>query len=101
METVQLQCGSCNKLMAISTQHLGGQVRCPHCKAVVQAPPRPTQPAPAQPQPVEEPPAEFAATPLGEPRDVESIFSPAEPTDDLFDAGPQRPLVEMPVVELQ
>jgi phage FluMu protein Com len=95
METVQLQCGSCNKLMAISTQHLGVQVRCPHCKAVVQAPPRP--PAPS----AESPPPEIAAPPPVEPRDVESIFTPAEPSDDLFDAGPQRPLVEMPVVELQ
>src|SRR5437868_1195315 len=87
METVQLQCGSCNKIMAISTQHLGGQVRCPHCQAVVQTPPRP-QPAAVA---VDIPPL-----PPVEPREVESIFAPPEPTDDLFDGGPQRPLVEMP-----
>ncbi len=90
METVQLQCGSCNKLMAISTAHLGGQVRCPHCQAVVQAPPRPqvaNAPAPLEILP-----------PRVEAGEVESIFSPAEPSEDLFDRGPQRPLVEMPEV---
>jgi hypothetical protein len=92
METVQLQCGSCNKLMAISTQHLGGQVRCPHCQAVVQAPPRP-QPAAA---PAPAPPLDIMPPAQVETGEVESIFSPAEPSEDLFDAGPQRPLVEMP-----
>jgi phage FluMu protein Com len=43
METVQLQCGNCKKLMAIGVEHLGEQVQCPHCKSVVQTP------APAQP----------------------------------------------------
>jgi hypothetical protein len=91
METVQLQCGSCNKLMAISTQHLGGQVRCPHCQAVVQAPPAPTAPQP-QPQAAL---TEYMPPPV-EAREMESIFAPAEPSEDLFDAGPQRPLVELP-----
>src|ERR1700681_986253 len=85
METVQLQCGNCSKVMAISTEHLGGQVRCPHCLSVVQTPPRP-EPAPA---------AAEAAPPI-EIGEVESIFAPEPPRDDLFDEGPQRPLVEMP-----
>jgi phage FluMu protein Com len=84
METVQLQCGSCNKLMAISTQHLGSQVRCPHCQAVVQTP----QPAEASA------PLEIHA-PQVEAGEAESIFTPPAPSEDLFDA-PQGPLVEMP-----
>jgi hypothetical protein len=83
METVQLQCGGCGKLMAISTEHLGGQVRCPHCQTVVQTPPRPS---PAPP--------EIGSAAPGEVHD--SIFSPPEPSDDVFDAGPSRPFVEMP-----
>ena len=39
METVQLQCGSCMNMMAISAEHLGQQVQCPHCQAIVQTPP--------------------------------------------------------------
>src|ERR1700682_6198206 len=89
METVQLQCGNCGKVMAISTAHLGGQVRCPHCLTVVQAPPQPAA-APAPPE---------VLPPPVEPGEVESIFAPEEPSDDLFGGSPQRPLVEMP--ELQ
>ena len=46
METVQLKCGHCKKVMAIGVEHLGGQVRCPHCKGVVQTPPRSQDEAP-------------------------------------------------------
>src|SRR5262245_61075447 len=38
METVQLQCGHCKKVMGVSAAHLGQQVRCPHCSQVVQTP---------------------------------------------------------------
>ncbi len=89
METVQIQCGSCNKLMAISTAHLGGQVRCPHCQAVVQAPPRTPAAVSA--------PTEMLL-PRIEAREADSIFAPPEPTDDLFDAGPPpRSLLEKPI----
>src|SRR5262245_62170287 len=87
MATVQIQCGSCNKLMAIRTAHLGGQVRCPPCQAVGRA--APLTPAAAGA------PTEIIP-PRIEVREADSIFAPPEPTDDLFDAGPQRPLVEMP-----
>ena len=40
METVQMRCGNCNRMMAISVEHLGGQVHCPHCQAIVETPPR-------------------------------------------------------------
>jgi phage FluMu protein Com len=82
METVQLQCGSCHKLMAISVAHLGGQVQCPHCRAVVQAP------APATAGPAAAPPAHVL--------ERESIFTGPEASDDLFGGGPTEPLVEMP-----
>ncbi|MSQ93987.1 MAG: hypothetical protein EXR98_05455 [Gemmataceae bacterium] len=45
MEIVQLQCGNCQQLMAIGVEHLGGQVQCPHCQAVVQT--QAAAPAPA------------------------------------------------------
>src|SRR5260370_40980448 len=48
METLTFQCGHCNKLMAVGTEYLGRQVRCPHCQQVVIAP---TQPAPTSPLP--------------------------------------------------
>jgi len=37
MQTVQFQCGKCRGLMAVVIDHLGRQVRCPHCQAVVVA----------------------------------------------------------------
>jgi phage FluMu protein Com len=84
METVQLQCGSCQKLMAISVAHLGGQVQCPHCRAVVQTPAPAKAPVPS---------------PLSPPAHIverESIFSGPEASDDVFGGGPTLPLVEMP-----
>jgi DNA-directed RNA polymerase subunit RPC12/RpoP len=43
MQTVTFECGQCGNLMAVSTDYLGQQVRCPHCQQVVLAP----TPAPA------------------------------------------------------
>jgi hypothetical protein len=77
METVQLQCGNCKQVMGISVEHLGGQVQCPHCRSVVQTPPR-------------------ATTPNNEVQQRESIFGGAEPSDDLFGGGPKVQQVEMP-----
>jgi len=84
METVQIKCGSCNRVMAISVEHLGSQVHCPHCEAIVQAPPRPPSKAPE----------------IGGDNDngeTESIFAGPEVTDDIFNSGPSGPLVEMPL----
>jgi hypothetical protein len=75
METVQLQCGNCKQVMGISVEHLGGQVQCPHCRSVVQTPPR--------------------TAPNMEVQQRESIFGGAEPSDDLFGGGP-KVQVEMP-----
>lgn len=45
-DTVQLQCGQCKNVLAISVAHLGQQVQCPHCKAVLQTPAPSAPPAP-------------------------------------------------------
>src|SRR5262249_45950255 len=47
METVNFTCGHCGKLLAVSKQHLGQQVRCPHCQQGGVAPP--PQPGPPPP----------------------------------------------------
>jgi phage FluMu protein Com len=93
MRTVQLQCGNCQKLMAIAEAHLGGQVQCPHCQAVVQTP----KPAPAPvPEPPPAPAPTFAPVPSLEVPERDSIFGQPEQRDDLFDEAPASPLVEMP-----
>jgi len=88
METIQLQCGNCKNMMAISTEHLGAQVQCPHCQAVLQTPPKRATgvqaPAPEQPLPTFRNP------------DRESIFADPEPVDDLFGGPPTGARVELP-----
>src|SRR5947208_2817375 len=87
METVQLQCGHCKKVMAISVEYLGGQVQCPHCKGVVQTPARmPT--AAAAPPPAPAPDLEL--------QPHESIFAGAEASDAVLGETP-APQVEMPI----
>ncbi len=82
METVQLQCGQCKNVMAIGMEHLGGQVQCPHCRCVVQTPPRS---------------AFFAALQEAPSLDSggESIFSPMDATDIVF-GNKASPKVELP-----
>ncbi len=82
METVQLQCGQCKNVMAIGVEHLGGQVQCPHCRCVVQTPPR----------------SAFAAEVPEAPSvdsSGESIFSPQDATDIVF-GNKGMPKVELP-----
>jgi DNA-directed RNA polymerase subunit RPC12/RpoP len=91
MEPVQFQCGHCGKLMAVGAEHLGQQVRCPHCQQIVIAPP------PSSPPNVETPPRMVETTlhvpaPSG---DAEDIFSSTEVSDDLFGRS-EPPRVEMP-----
>ncbi|MFO0865472.1 MAG: hypothetical protein U0744_12615 [Gemmataceae bacterium] len=95
METIQLQCGNCKSMMAISTEHLGAQVQCPHCQAVLQTPPPPSSPAPAPAPPPTESPREPAVPTFRRP-ERESIFSEPEPVDDLFGGGEPAPRVQMP-----
>ena len=87
MDTVQLQCGNCHRIMGISTEHLGGQVQCPHCRSVVQTPPR-TPPTPPPPVPAPAP-ANVEVT------QRESIFTGPEISEDLF-GSPAKTSVEAP-----
>lgn len=43
MDTAKFNCGHCGKAMAVSTEHVGGEVRCPHCQQIVR-PQEPTYP---------------------------------------------------------
>jgi hypothetical protein len=95
MQTVTFQCGHCGKLMGVSSNFLGQQVRCPHCQQVVLAPasagPAPPPPAPTPtPTPVVlEPTMDLNRT------EHEDIFGPPSATDDLFES-PSRPRMELP-----
>ena len=95
MQTVTFQCGGCNKLMAVGAEHLGRQVRCPHCQAVVTAPAA-TTPVPA----VADEPAAPEIMSFQPPRlnEQDDIFAPPEPSDALF-GSPEAPRVELPPEE--
>lgn len=86
MGTVQLQCGHCQKVMAISEEHLGGLVHCPHCKGVVQT----QKPSVPEAAPVLETPA-----PSEPEHPLDSIFAPPEASDEVVGQSP-APKVEMP-----
>src|SRR4051794_17013317 len=86
METVNFQCGHCGKLMAVTTQMLGRQVRCPHCQQVVLAPAQSPAPRPSL--------VEDATLSVTEEHD--SIFTPpSEAAEDLFGDAPE-PRLELP-----
>jgi hypothetical protein len=88
METVNFQCGHCGKLMGVSTEFLGQQVRCPHCQGVVVAPSA-TVPAATDP-------SDTVAFESKSDAEHDSIFSPPDAgSEDVFgrDLSP-RP--EMP-----
>src|SRR5215469_509745 len=96
METVNFQCGHCRQLLAVSKQHLGQQVRCPHCQQVVVAPPQEAAVPPSAPVPPPQDPfsAAFSFAPP-KPEEHDSIFSAPAESDDLF--GPAMSgKVEMP-----
>jgi hypothetical protein len=102
VETVNFQCGSCGKLMAVGTAGLGQQVRCPHCQQIVLAPAQaagvqssilaPEAESPA----TSEPPTMISLIAPPPASEVESIFSPEEMNSDALFGGPVRGLVEMP-----
>jgi hypothetical protein len=96
MQTVNFQCGHCGKLMAVTENLLGQQVRCPHCQQVVVAPPPVAAPPPPFPPPAPLVPEQPVFTAPLPPAEHESIFTPPEEGDeDLFGAG-SRPQVELP-----
>lgn len=77
-------------MMGIDAAHMGSQVQCPHCQAVVQTPAPPGQLGASAANPA----AQFSV----EAGERESIFGQPEATDDLFEAAPPR--IEMPPVEM-
>ena len=91
MQTVNFQCGHCGNLMAVGVEHLGQQVRCPHCQQVVIAPASAVTTPPA----AESAPAPDAAeNPFAHIRDSEDIFHQPRDTDDaLF--GSEGPRLEL------
>ena len=90
MQTVNFNCTFCGKLMAVGINLLGRNVRCPHCKQVVQAPAS-AGPSGA-PAPVARREAQFQM-PSQPTESHESIFGEAH-EDDLF--GTRQPKVTMP-----
>lgn len=88
MQTLNFNCSHCGKLMAVGMNLLGRNVRCPHCKQVVQAPAT-SGPPPASP-PIPEPSFQIPAEPK---ESHESIFGEVH-DDDVF--GTRQPKVQMP-----
>jgi hypothetical protein len=88
MQTVNFKCGSCGNLMAVTTAHLGLQVRCPHCQQVVVAP----SAAPSEPPPIYT--QSTMTENLGD--EEESIFAPPTDPDDIFGRSSAVARVEMP-----
>src|SRR5438132_11928810 len=77
MHTVTFTCPHCNNLMAVGTDHLGQDVRCPTCQNVVVAP---TAPEPVQELTVSGPADDGA----------ESIFSGEQHDEDVFGSKPPK-----------
>jgi hypothetical protein len=86
-------------MMAISAEHLGQQVQCPHCQAVVQTPPASAFGlAPAGPDPTVSAPPSYGSEPPSMPQQEqpESIFAEAAPSEDVFDQPVRTPQIRMP-----
>ncbi len=103
MQTVNFRCGHCNNLMAVGTEYLGQQVRCPTCLNVVVAPANVPSQAPVfAPEPVPAP------TPA--PPELENLFPQIAENEDIFSSGtqatdslfdePAHQLVELPASPL-
>ena len=91
MQTVNFNCSFCGKLMAVGINLLGRNVRCPHCKQILQAPATTGAP-PTAPPPfaVQEPSFESPSAPIESP---DSIFGEVL-DEDVF--GTRAPKVHMP-----
>src|SRR5262249_18097778 len=91
MQTVTFTCLHCNNLMAVSTEFLGQQVRCPTCNQIVQAPAVAPTPITATPSVA----PSFEDLSLDSPRQEthESIFGETQ-DEDLFGTPP--PKIELP-----
>jgi hypothetical protein len=88
--------------MAVGVAHLGRQVRCPHCQAVVMAPAAEMAAAPPSADPGPHAASNAAPQDAGpfahlqaERAEAESIFAPPPESDDLF-GGTAVPRLELP-----
>lgn len=101
METIEIQCGSCLQVMGVGVEHLGAQVQCPHCQAVVQTPEPAAfglQPAAAQQQPIPDlhvnAPEEDSIFASGHGAS-DDVFGDASAPEPRFQAPPpQRPMTQ-------
>jgi hypothetical protein len=130
MQTVNFNCPHCGNLMAVGTNLLGRNVRCPHCKQVVQAPAAagepmiaptlpPQQPVYTPPPPVHAPPPQAPVITPAPPAPVPELkFDIPQPTDhpesifgerhdeDLFGSEPPKPVMpnasaeQLPTIDL-
>ncbi len=89
MQTVNFPCSFCSKPMAVGLNLLGRNVRCPHCKQVVQAPVSANAPVAAPPPPPPPPPPQ-PPPPTPKVDGQESIFGDA-PDDDVFSTNAPPP----------
>lgn len=100
MQTVNFNCPHCGNLMAVGTNLLGRNVRCPHCKQVVRAPAAPGEPlvqTPAPP-PTPPPPPTAPAPMFDIPKPIEhheSIFGERH-DEDVFGSEPPKPMLPAP-----
>src|SRR5262245_20551408 len=98
-QTVNFNCPHCGNLMAVGTNLLGRNVRCPHCKQVVRAPatagepPTVQQPAPQAPPLTPAPPPQFKVPRPTE--HYESIFGERH-DEDVFGSEPLKPVLPSP-----
>ncbi|HXG11153.1 MAG TPA: hypothetical protein VNK04_15440 [Gemmataceae bacterium] len=91
MQTVNVTCGRCGRLMAVGQEFLGQQVRCPHCQEVVITPTPEAGPADAPPVANM---ADITITPP--PVEPDSIFSPPEADGEDILVSPSSPQVVIP-----
>jgi hypothetical protein len=92
MQTVNFHCPHCGNLMAVGTNLLGRNVRCPHCRQVVRAPAASGE-APAPPVPTPPPPRQPGVPSFNVPRPTEaheSIFGERH-DEDVFGSEPPKP----------
>src|SRR5262245_3952373 len=94
MQTVNFHCPHCGNLMAVGTNLLGRNVRCPHCRQVVRAPAAAGEaPAPPAPTPAPPPPRQPGIPSFNVPRPTEaheSIFGERH-DEDVFGSEPPKP----------
>src|SRR3954470_18692725 len=104
MQTVNFHCPHCGNLMAVGTNLLGRNVRCPHCKQVVRAPaaagdaPGVQGPAPQAPPLTPAPPPQFK---VQTPTEHHESISGERHDEDVFGSEPLKPTMPTMAVPSQ